>query len=80
MSSLNEQKTEWTSRAQDAKGKIDENFSQIIEKRAAAKKETLLHKAVHEFGRKDVEESMGLELLGVVKRKRSTLKKLPSIT
>lgn len=41
-------------------------------------KETTCHKAVHELGRENVNESMGLELLGIVKRKvwRPVLKKM----
>ena len=40
----------------------------------------MVHKAAHEFGRENVNESMGLELLGIVKRKlwRLILKKMPT--
>ena len=45
---------------------------------AKSKKEVLFHKAVKEIGAKDTYQSMGLEMLGIVKRKvwRPIYKKL----
>ena len=47
---MNAEKSEWSWRIQQAVDKIEQNFADVTEKCAAAKKEMLFYKAVHEFG------------------------------
>merc|ERR1711916_107390 len=71
---MRKEKVAMIAKIQNAINKIEGGFGDAA---FAAKKETMHHKAVHEFGRDNVNESMGLEPLGIVKRRvwRPVLKK-----